>query len=191
MADSSAKSKTEAEGDDESMEEILQSIKRIIAEEEEEGTTEVKEEDKTEEKPFAAGSDVLELTEAVGDDGSVSNVKKEEAPEDKGGDSAPMPKVDDTAPGADPLAAIDQLVSNETAKATTAALKSLAEQAPKEEPKPAAPRTPSASFRAGHTVEDLVVEALKPMLREWLDANLPGMVENIVQREIKKLTSSF
>jgi len=30
---------------------------------------------------------------------------------------------------------------------------------------------------------------LRPMLREWLDANLPRMVEEMVQREIARITA--
>lgn len=41
---------------------------------------------------------------------------------------------------------------------------------------------------AGNTLEDLVRELLKPMLREWLDANLPGIVERIVSREVERIT---
>lgn len=41
---------------------------------------------------------------------------------------------------------------------------------------------------AGDTLEDLVRELLKPMLREWLDANLPGIVERIVTREVERIT---
>lgn len=40
----------------------------------------------------------------------------------------------------------------------------------------------------GNTLEDLVRELLKPMLREWLDANLPGVVERIVTREVERIT---
>jgi len=32
---------------------------------------------------------------------------------------------------------------------------------------------------------------LKPVLREWLDANLPGMVEAMVQSEIKRITGGL
>jgi uncharacterized protein len=38
------------------------------------------------------------------------------------------------------------------------------------------------------TLEDLVREMLKPMLREWLDANLPDMVERMVRAEIERLS---
>jgi cell pole-organizing protein PopZ len=39
----------------------------------------------------------------------------------------------------------------------------------------------------GKTVEDIVRELLRPMLREWLDANLPGLVEKLVQREVEAI----
>jgi hypothetical protein len=37
------------------------------------------------------------------------------------------------------------------------------------------------------TLEDLVREMLRPMLRGWLDDNLPGMVERIVKAEIERV----
>ncbi|HAA93780.1 MAG TPA: DUF2497 domain-containing protein, partial [Rhodospirillaceae bacterium] len=41
--------------------------------------------------------------------------------------------------------------------------------------------------RPGLTVEQLAEELLRPMLREWLDANLPDMVERLVQKEIQRM----
>ena len=38
------------------------------------------------------------------------------------------------------------------------------------------------------TLEDLVSEMLRPMLREWLDDNLPTLVERIVQDEIQRVS---
>ena len=38
------------------------------------------------------------------------------------------------------------------------------------------------------TLEGLVREMLRPMLREWLDANLPELVEQMVAREIARIT---
>ena len=49
------------------------------------------------------------------------------------------------------------------------------------------PKVQNAPFRNGDTVEDLVMDMLKPILKDWLDANLPGLVQNIVEKEIKKL----
>jgi cell pole-organizing protein PopZ len=38
------------------------------------------------------------------------------------------------------------------------------------------------------TIEDLVKDMLRPMLKDWLDRNLPGVVERYVEREIVRLT---
>lgn len=37
------------------------------------------------------------------------------------------------------------------------------------------------------SISDIVKEMLRPMLREWLDENLPVIVERVVRREIQKL----
>ena len=39
----------------------------------------------------------------------------------------------------------------------------------------------------GRMVEDLVLEALEPMLKDWLDANLAPMVERLVRQEIQRV----
>ena len=42
--------------------------------------------------------------------------------------------------------------------------------------------------RSGETsLEGLTRELLRPMLAEWLDKNLPGMVEKMVQAEIARI----
>jgi uncharacterized protein len=38
------------------------------------------------------------------------------------------------------------------------------------------------------TLEDLVREMLKPMLKAWLDDNLPGLVERLVRAEIERVS---
>jgi uncharacterized protein len=40
----------------------------------------------------------------------------------------------------------------------------------------------------GRNLEDIVKEMLRPMLKEWLDKNLPPLVERYVEREIVRLT---
>jgi uncharacterized protein len=43
--------------------------------------------------------------------------------------------------------------------------------------------------RSGETsLEDLTRDLLRPMLKEWLDSNLPGIVEAMVEREITRIT---
>jgi hypothetical protein len=41
-----------------------------------------------------------------------------------------------------------------------------------------------------NTLEGLVRELLRPMLREWLDAKLPDIVEAMVAREIERITGA-
>ena len=38
----------------------------------------------------------------------------------------------------------------------------------------------------GRSLEDLVSEMLRPMLREWMDSHLPGIVERLVKAEIER-----
>jgi cell pole-organizing protein PopZ len=48
----------------------------------------------------------------------------------------------------------------------------------------------SQSQGRGKTVDDFIVDLLRPLVKSWLDQNLPTMVERIVEREIKSLTRS-
>ncbi len=43
--------------------------------------------------------------------------------------------------------------------------------------------------KAGDTLEDVVRNLLRPMLRSWIDQNLPSLVERMVQMEIQKIVS--
>ncbi|MCD8570572.1 MAG: DUF2497 domain-containing protein [Alphaproteobacteria bacterium] len=40
----------------------------------------------------------------------------------------------------------------------------------------------------GRTIEDVVRDELRPMLREWLDKNLPPLIERLVQDELERVT---
>lgn len=77
----------------------------------------------------------------------------------------------------------EQLISKISAEEARSSLKTLMEAA-ENVSKPKVQTTP---FRNGDTVEDLVMDMLKPILKEWLDNNLPALVQNIVEKEIKKL----
>ena len=41
----------------------------------------------------------------------------------------------------------------------------------------------------GLTLEQLVREICTPILKEWLDTNLPYMVERVVKQEIERIVS--
>jgi len=45
----------------------------------------------------------------------------------------------------------------------------------------------SAVSRGGPTIEDLVRDEIRPLLKEWLDAHLPQMVERLVRVEIERV----
>jgi len=48
--------------------------------------------------------------------------------------------------------------------------------------------TPGPTLGGGSdkTIEDMVSEMLRPMLKDWIDQNLPAMVQAIVEREISR-----
>lgn len=50
--------------------------------------------------------------------------------------------------------------------------------------------TTSQSSGPSVTLEDLTKELLRPMLKTWLDANLPTVVERIVKEEVRRITAS-
>ena len=89
--------------------------------------------------------------------------------------AAPKPQPQQHAPAQPAESSSESIVSRETAAATRAPLEALTRMMIK-------PDTNSDG-----TLEGLVREMLRPMLREWIDANLPGMVEDMVAREIAKI----
>lgn len=194
------------------MEEILQSIRKIIAEDGDDAAPAAAIPAKTSDVlELTEADDVLELTEMVEE--PQASAPQQAAPagiEPSGVDvlskidqavvaeeivapvATPAPVAAPTAqpaaqPEAQPMAEknqayIDSLLSAEAASAVSSAFK-------KAHPvEPPIMTTPSPQFRSGGSVEDLVMEALRPMLKQWLDTNLPNIVERIVEREIKKLT---
>jgi len=74
----------------------------------------------------------------------------------------------------------DSLLSEQNARRAEESLKMLLKQVPK-------PHVDSPSLRSGQTLEDLVVESLKPMMSDWLNHNLPIIVQQIVEKEIRKI----
>jgi hypothetical protein len=60
---------------------------------------------------------------------------------------------------------------------------------PVAEPAPVAPDLGAVVMDGGTTTLDgLVRSLLEPMLKTWLDANMPEIVERMAQAEIKRLT---
>ena len=72
-------------------------------------------------------------------------------------------------------AAADVLISNETSASVSGAFDLLSASL-----KPSQPQT----------VDDLMKEMLRPMLKAWLNDNLPSLVERLVRDEIERVTRS-
>jgi cell pole-organizing protein PopZ len=144
-----------------SMEEILSSIKRIIAEEsgaavkpavKAAARSRAKKADTDESLPPSdSAEEVLELTDPVEDEITP-------------------------APAVEALMNDETILSHETAAASRTSLAALSALIIKPEDAPS------------NTLEGLVRDMLRPMLREWLDAHLPELVEKMVAKEIARLT---
>jgi len=88
------------------------------------------------------------------------------------------------APAAEPPAAPppsfgDRLVAPETAAATASSVDDLL--------RTLASSRATQVYRGGPTIEDLVREELRPLLKQWLDDNLPPLVERLVRAEIERV----
>ncbi|WP_297737080.1 DUF2497 domain-containing protein [uncultured Maricaulis sp.] len=183
-----------------SMEEILSSIRRIINEDDEEAPAEAEAEAAPEpaadepqsqddvdalfDEPAgdSGGDDVLELTETVDDvdegteplamDDDLMIVDREEEVEPEPEPVAePEPEIDFDAL-ADETA--DGIMSEPAAAAAMGSFHTLAENI-------------RISDEEGRTLEGVVRALLRPMLKDWLDANLPSIVDEKVQAEIDRV----
>ncbi|HHL43729.1 MAG TPA: DUF2497 domain-containing protein [Hellea balneolensis] len=90
----------------------------------------------------------------------------------------PTPHIEETNEMMKPVD-INKLVDEETDREATEAFASLNQ----------AVREKTRLEESGPPIGDLVQEALKPMLQEWLDKNLKGIVERAVTKEIKRISS--
>jgi cell pole-organizing protein PopZ len=166
-----------------SMEEILASIRRIIAEDGEPAADATALPQAAPPGPTAANDEILELTEVVDDEGAVSSIGGEtpyqEPPLRDPPPYVPSPVMEP----ARPLPAGDRLVSDETAAQSMAALSKLTQLGHTESPMP--DHMPLGNGQ--RTIEEMVLNLLRPMLKNWLDNNLAGLVERLVKDEIARM----
>lgn len=134
-----------AEGRNEpSMDEILSSIKRIIADDDRIRPAAKR---PTKAPPVDDDDEILELTETAADDESAEEVL-----------------LDDN--------------KAQSLRHSFSALQTLSE-----------PGVAPQIVRSGETsLEGLTRDLLRPMLKDWLDNNLPPIVEAMVEREITRIT---
>lgn len=200
----------EATESEPTMEEILASIRRIIDEDEQPAEDAAAEEapaaeaqPEPEPEPEApADEDVLELTDrveepaggteplAVEDDLMIVDRDEDEiveAPEPEPVAEAPMPEPEpepepiaaapepEPAPAPEPIVDEDALLDQTAASAAAGAFSALNENL----------RIGSGE---GTTLETIVRELMRPMLKQWLDTNLPRIVEEKVEAEIARVS---
>ena len=131
-----------------SMEDILASIKKVIADEKELRSAvraEPQEASDESEDDGEGGEDVLELNDTL------------------------APPVDLGPP----------LLAEHVAATTRSSLETLTTVAASAPPPP-----------QGNPLEDMIREMLRPVLKQWLDDHLPGIVDEHVKREISRITGA-
>ncbi len=171
------------------MEEILSSIKRIIAEEGEEAvqaaaprrgraasvsdhlpeeiavpSPEPLSESKVE--PEACSEEVLELTDEIMEEPVSTRKAATEA--------ASVPAAQEREEAATDPSSILSVESEIAARQSLSALSSMLV-------------TPAEGV--DNTLDGLVRAMLRPMLKDWLDARLPSLVEEMVAKEISRITN--
>lgn len=140
--------------------------------------------------PPPLDDDILELTQRIDEPEPAPRFQPEpepafepepDVPETAFAPPPPMPKPRADKPAASkPTAAIgDSILTSGAASAALQGFSRLAGTVPIE-------RAP-ASGGEGVTLEDIVRDMLRPMLRDWLDHNLPPMIEKLVAKELEKL----
>ena len=140
--------------------------------------------------------EILELTEKVEDDGSITDLveetEEEEVIEDEPEeieDPEPEPEAKEEKIEVDlaehkneelvePAADVDldtEILTQSAAAATLAGFTKLARDI-----------QVNRSFN-NVTLEDIIRDQLEPLLQIWLDKHLPGMIEEMVQKELDKI----
>jgi uncharacterized protein len=124
--------------------------------------------------------DILELTESMAappNDSELPNFQTIDGQSDVVFSDAPTqvepPPPPPPRPAAPASSAERELMSSSTSAAVDSAFNALAQ---------------TVLVHNARTLEDLVREMLRPMLKSWLDDNLPGMVERIVKAEIERVS---
>lgn len=152
-----------------SVEEILESIKKVIARDNRAGAIETRRRREHEGLDSASkpadedeADEVLDLAEGDYVE-EVPDFRHEAEGDEESERAGDAPLITDTA--------------RDSMRENLAALAMLAE-----------PGVPPQIVRSGETsLEGLTRDLLRPMLAEWLDTNLPGMVERMVKDEIARI----
>ena len=156
-----------AQNNEASVEEILESIKKVIARDNRDGALDTRRQLQADADEAANRASRTKVEEEPSEPEEVLDLSDMELEAEAG-----------IASGADD--GFDALIREEARSAMKENLAALATIA--------APGARPQIVRSGETsLEGLTRELLRPMLAEWLEANLPGMVEELVQAEIARI----
>lgn len=173
-------------GSDPAMDDILASIRRILNEDE----AQEAQENKAEPEP-------LDLTEAMlvaappapelepepepepEPAPQPASAPRMAAPAEPRPEPAPQPESDPEMTVANVMSAAEGLIAPAVAAATTATLATLLRNVAEE-------RRATVN-RGGPSIEDVVREEIRPLLKAWLDQHLPSLVERLVRVEIERV----
>jgi cell pole-organizing protein PopZ len=162
------------------MEDILASIRRILSEDEAEPLAAPAAAPPPANPPTPAADAVLSLDASMIVEEPSREVEAPprvvRAPAEKP-QERPIPKSIEPP---EPSPKVESLVAPEAAAAAASSVGTLLRTL-------IAEREQVAVHRGGPTIEDLVREELRPLLKQWLDANLPTLVERQVRAEIERV----
>ncbi len=168
-----------AQDNEASVEEILESIKKVIARDNREGALEARRR-RAEEAEQADTSTVAEPTDAD-EAGEVLDLAEMEFVED-------FNVVEETGADDDLTLGESEVEDDSDPQLTNDAVRGAMRQNLEALAMLAEPGVPPQIVRSGETsLEGLTRELMRPMLAEWLDKNLPGIVEKLVQAEIARI----
>lgn len=164
-----------------SIEEILASIRQIIADDDEEPAKGAAP------APAPTKSDVLDLTEVVRDEPEediVVDLMDQEDVVEEEEEYVPPPPLPPPPQPKRPVPIVHEdpepdssILTDHAAHAALQGFSRLAQRTPVER----------QSHLAGITLEDIVRDLMRPMLRDWLDQNLPPLIEKLVAKELQRL----
>jgi cell pole-organizing protein PopZ len=179
---------TDASEQEPSMEEILASIRRIISEEGD-GKPAAAPPAPERRAPPSQARPAAPAPAARGDDDDVLELTQPTPPPAAKAPAAPQAptayrvghQIEPQRRPA-PSAGDDELMSAGPAVAASAAFAAISGGGAE------AGLPPLPLGEGGRTLEDLVRETLRPLLKAWLDQNLPPLVERMVRAEIERLS---
>ena len=110
------------------------------------------------------------------------------APAAKVSEPAPAPKATEGAAPVTKSPEVAPVVAKAPAQPTLALATTAAEPVAQS---PASTPAPAAALSAVRTLDETVVELLRPLLRDWLDTNMPRLIEPALKAELEALRGTM